>query len=163
MPGRARFRVPGLYHCPAAKHAIERELALRHQIERVSANPLTGNVLVEFDKQIDPQRIAALLQEIVRGGGDLWPNSSSAELSLLCPRGVAIGRTGTSRRRGNLPAPLVGEEFASSGENGWHRRDVRAVAAHLGSSKNGLPEQVAADRLAACGPNRLPELEARSG
>lgn len=163
LPGRARFRVPGLYHSPALKHAIERELALRHQIKRVSANPLTGNVLVEFDKQIDPGRIAALLQEIVRAG--VWSalSSSSAELNSRSARSVVSESNGNSRLHGALPASPVSGGFANYGDNGWHRRDVRAVAARLGSSKNGLTEQVAADRLAACGPNRLPELEARSG
>ncbi|MBV8056642.1 MAG: HAD-IC family P-type ATPase, partial [Deltaproteobacteria bacterium] len=161
LPGRARFRMPGLYHNLVLKHAIERELALCHQIKRVSANPLTGNVLVEFDKQIDPSRIAALLQEIVHAGVYSAHNSSSAELNSA--RNIVSEGNGNSRPRGDRSDALMSGGFANSSENGWHHRDVRAVAAHLGSSKNGLTEQVAADRLAACGPNRLPELAARSG
>jgi len=163
VPGRARFRVPGLYHCPASKHEIERELALRHQIRRVSANPLTGNVLVEFDKEIDPGRIAALLQATVSIGGSSTRGGSSSGWNSHHARSTAGEPNGNSRRRGNPATSLPADEFVNSGENGWHRRDVRAVAARLGSSKNGLPEQAAADRLEACGPNRLPELEARSG
>ena len=164
VPGRARFRVPGLYHCPALKHAIERELASRHQIKRVSADPLTGNVLVEFDERIDSNRIATLLQEAVRvRDHGTRSGSSSADLTSHPPRHAVGKRDGNSRRRSNLSASRLIDEIANSGEHGWHHRDVQAVAAHLGSSNNGLAEQVAADRLAACGPNRLPELEARSG
>ena len=122
VPGRPRFRVPGLYHCPASKHEIERELALRHQIRRVSANPLTGNVLVEFDKQIDPGRIAALLQETVSVGGcstsrGCWlsrpANESdcvparSGTLPLSSESGPAGGRVITGRLRawGRLSGP----------------------------------------------------------
>lgn len=163
MPGRARFRVPGLYRCPASKYEIERELALRHQIRRVSANPLTGNVLVEFDKQIDAGRIAALLQAAVSIGGSSTPGGSSSGRNAHHARSTAGEHNENSRRRGNPATSLPADEFVNSGENGWHRRDVTAVAAHLGSSRNGLPEQVADDRLEACGPNRLPELEARAG
>jgi Ca2+-transporting ATPase len=152
-----------LYHCPASKYEIERELTLRHQIRRVSANPLTGNVLVEFDKQIDPGRIAALLQETVSVGGCSTRRGSSSDLNSHYARSAVGEPNGNSRRRGNPATSLPADEFVNSDENGWHRRDVRAVAARLGSSKNGLPEQVATDRLEACGPNRLPELEARSG
>jgi len=162
MPGRVRFRVPGLYHCPASKQIIERELALRHQISRVSANPLTGNVLVEFDKQIEPGRIVTLLQEIV-GAGDHSASSNSSAHSNSHPTSSAVSkRNGNSHRNGVLSFSPVRDEFGSPGENGWHRRDARAVSAQLGTSRNGLSEEIAADRLEACGPNRLPELEARS-
>jgi P-type Ca2+ transporter type 2C len=163
LPGRARFRVTGLYRNPASKHAIERELALRHQIRRVHANPLTGNVLVEFDQQIEPSKIAALLAEMVRAGFHPAPGNASAALNVRPARSTPSQRNGDSRRPGNLPASLVRERCGDSGEDGWHRRDAWAIATYLGSSKNGLAEQAATDRLKACGPNRLPELEVRSG
>jgi len=160
IPGRARFRVPGLYHCPALKLAIERGLTLCHQIQRASANPLTGNVLVEFDKKIDASRIVALLEEI---------DSSRDNLTRTPPDLLSHSAGSTngehkrhSGRRSNLAPSLAAERLANSGENGWHRHDVRSVVTRLGSSKNGLTEQLAADRLEAWGPNRLPELEARS-
>jgi P-type Ca2+ transporter type 2C len=160
IPGRARFRVPGLYHCPALKLAIERGLALCHQIQRAWANPLTGNVLVEFDKQIDASRIVALLEEIVRSRGNLT-RTSSALFSHFA--GSTNGKHNRhSYRRRNLAPSLAAEGLADSGDSGWHRHDIRAVAAHLGSSKAGLTERLAADRLEALGPNRLPELEARA-
>jgi hypothetical protein len=117
MPGRARFRVPGLYHCPALKHAIERELALRHQIERVSANPLTGNVLVEFDKRIDPSEIATLLQEIIRAGDYPTRSRSSTDLNSRSAKGAVSGRNGASLGYGDRPASLVSDEFSNSGKN----------------------------------------------
>jgi P-type Ca2+ transporter type 2C len=160
IPGRARFRVPGLYHRPSLKHTIEHEVALRHQIKRVSANPLTGNVLVEFDKRIDSNEIAALLQEAVRSEHHLG-NGSPAALKSQSARKATGEHTGDTRL-GDPASSLPANGFVNSGENGWHRHGTKAVAAYLGSSKNGLPEQLAAERLQACGPNRLPELEARS-
>jgi Ca2+-transporting ATPase len=146
------------------KLVIERELALHNRINRASANPLTGNVLVEFDKQLDPSSIAALLQEIARSRDDsVRSGSPSADVGSLAARNTIRGRPGNSGRPENLSESAAAAELANPGENGWHHRDVRAVVAHLGSSKNGLQERVAVDRLAACGPNLLPELERRSG
>ena len=157
IPGRARFRVAGLHHSPASKLAIERELALRHQIKRVSANPLTGTVVVEFDKQIDPTRIRALLSEIVDVGAHHTPSSASPVHS------PAAETYRSSLQPVNLSSSVWAGNFTNSGQNGWHHRDVRTITADLGSSEQGLPEQAATDRLAVCGPNRLPELEAPSG
>jgi P-type Ca2+ transporter type 2C len=162
IPGRARLRVPGLYHSPASKHTIERELALRQEIKSVSANPLTGNVLVEFDKQVEPGRIAQLLHEVV--GGKNYHTRTGLHLNLNSHAAMStVGRrNGRSRTRDDTAPQSSNDGLVDSGNNGWHLHDVKAIAAHLGSSKNGLPAQLAAKRLEACGPNRLPELQARS-
>ncbi|MBV8773846.1 MAG: HAD-IC family P-type ATPase [Deltaproteobacteria bacterium] len=161
IPGRARFRVSGLYHCPALKAALERELSLRHQIKRVSANPLTGSVLVEFDKQIDSRTIGALLEEIV-GGGSV--GNGLAVKSSLESSGRADGERDRDSHRVSTPSnPLINRELVQSGENGWHCLDVKGTVTRLGSSKSGLPERFAEDRLQAWGPNCLPELQERSG
>jgi Ca2+-transporting ATPase len=160
IAGRARFRIAGLYHSPALKHAIERELASRHLISRVSANPLTGSVLVEFDRQIEPNRIATLLEELI-----LRHPADSQSPGFLNSRRLASGknsRNGRSRQPIKLAALSPAERFAKVGENGWHQRDVNAVAAQLGSSRGGISEQLAGARLKACGPNRLPEIRSRS-
>ncbi len=162
LPGRARFRVPGLYHSSESKYAIERELALRPHINRVTANPLTGNVLVEFDQQIEPSEIAALLEKIATAGHS-HGNASAADLSSE-PSSRAHGkRNGNSRPRGKRLLSLIAPAIEISGQNGWHRQEAKATLAKLGSSRDGLPEELAAARLQVCGPNRLPELQARSG
>jgi Ca2+-transporting ATPase len=161
IAGRARFRVPDLYHQPALKRAIERELALHSRIKRVSANPLTGSVLVEFERQIDPSEIAVLLQEIVLGE-DYSVRNSSADLKSDSFR-TTVGKPNGYSRRGNLVPSIKADGVGNSAENGWHCYDAQALAAHLRSSKKGLAEHVAAVRLETFGPNRLPEVQARSG
>ena len=158
IPGRARFRVRGLYHCPASKYAIERELSLRHRIDRVSANPLTGNVLIEFDNQIDSSKIAALLEEVVSGDY----SSGNGSFDDLNSDSVRWADGNRNSRRNSLARHRRSPELANSGENGWHRLDVKTVVTRFGSSKAGLPELIAADRVKAWGPNRLPELQERS-
>jgi Ca2+-transporting ATPase len=143
------------------KHAIERELASRHLISRVSANPLTGSVLVEFDRQIEPSQLATLLEELVLE----HYQASNQSPGLLNSRHAANGknnRNGRSFQPTKLAPLSPVDGFANLGENGWHARDAKAIATRLGSSKGGLSEQLAAERLVACGPNRLPEIRARS-
>jgi P-type Ca2+ transporter type 2C len=161
LPGRVRFRVCGLYHSAAIKMAIERELACRPQIQRFSANPMTGNVLVEFDRQIEPDEIAALLEGIVCGEDHSGDPDASPDWNSHFKVVNAGGRNGDSRR-GNLSVLRTADGIFNGGGDGWHRHDVSEVATSLGSSRDGLHEQLAARRLKAYGPNRLPELQVRS-
>jgi Ca2+-transporting ATPase len=160
IAGRARFRVAGLYHSPELKHGIERELISRHLIHRVFANPLTGSVLVEFDRQIEPGEILRLLEELVAEHLSLDVRSEGFDSNLL--RNHKTNRNGGSHRPTKLAAGLSTQGVAAIGGNGWHQRGANAVAAQLASSKGGLSEQIAAERLTAYGPNRLPEIQARS-
>jgi hypothetical protein len=57
VPGRARFHVDGLYQSATLKDLIERGLAAHHQVTRVSANPRTGNFLVEFVVRVGTLRV----------------------------------------------------------------------------------------------------------
>ncbi|MEY2984960.1 MAG: hypothetical protein RLZZ568_1577 [Cyanobacteriota bacterium] len=65
VPGRARLRVDALYRSPACQRCLETQLRQRPYIRHVSANPLTGNVLVIFDPALSvtdlTQQIANLL------------------------------------------------------------------------------------------------------
>ncbi|MEW6296165.1 MAG: HMA2 domain-containing protein, partial [Thermodesulfobacteriota bacterium] len=49
VPGRARYNVDGLYRSEALKKHLEARLAAYEEIHLVSANPVTGNVLVSFN------------------------------------------------------------------------------------------------------------------
>jgi Ca2+-transporting ATPase len=159
VPGRARYHVHGLYHSRGLKHAIERELASHNQVKRVSANPLTGNVLVEFDRRLDAKSVVALLENAISQTGALARcGHASDNLHTHSPKSFSSGSADpASGANGTVADPPRG-----AGSNAWHSRELAAVAAQLGSSKNGLSEAVAAERLAACGPNRLPELAGRS-
>ena len=60
VPGRARYEVEGLYHSQSLKHLIEARLAERPGIYSVSAEPLTGKVLVLFDSDHTPTAVAEI-------------------------------------------------------------------------------------------------------
>src|SRR5262249_16753995 len=123
-------------------------------------NPLTGSVLVEFDRQIEPGKIAALLEDLILQ----YPAHGQSAEFLNSPHLASgeNGRDGHSHQSTKAGAVSVLGNVAHVGENGWHQRDVSVIATQLGSSKGGLSEQMAVQRLKTCGPNRLPEIQARS-
>ncbi|WP_315787470.1 phosphatase PAP2 family protein [Fischerella sp. JS2] len=65
VKGRARYKVNGLYYSENLKTYLESRLSEEKIITQVRANPVTGNVLVLFHPEINPNAIAWLLQEIV--------------------------------------------------------------------------------------------------
>jgi len=90
VPGRARFHIPALRHSDALKHWLESELIGSAGIERASASPITGNVLVYFNPAVGPQIVEALLGEIIgkfsfsssprlESPSETWHQLSSAE------------------------------------------------------------------------------------
>ncbi|OLE26736.1 MAG: hypothetical protein AUI36_31910 [Cyanobacteria bacterium 13_1_40CM_2_61_4] len=59
VPGRARYKVAGLYRAASLGTWLEGRLAQIDGISYVSASSLTGNVLVCFEVDMDPAVIRA--------------------------------------------------------------------------------------------------------
>ena len=85
VAGRVRFKVEGLYRSEALKRTLEAQLARLQEITHVSANALTGNILVCFNSGNHSDTIASLIEEIVgefrhhqSGPGPGEPQLSSA-------------------------------------------------------------------------------------
>ena len=160
-PGRARFRVRGLYHSHALKHAIERELGAYDAISRITANPLTGTVLVEFGKNLVADDIAALLEDVWRRANSASRDRNPFASNGILRNGAASSSTPkTADRNGTQTAENPSHPLAFT--EAWHCRESAIVADRFGSSREGLSDQAAAERLRSHGPNRLPERPARS-
>jgi len=65
VAGRARYRVLGLRRSESLKRLLESRLGRIKDISRVSANPLTGNLLVCYNTGNTPETIADLITGIV--------------------------------------------------------------------------------------------------
>ena len=65
LPGRVRLRVAGLYRNPAQKERIERRIARQPGIRAVSANILTGTVLIRCDPMIGVEEVQARVVRIL--------------------------------------------------------------------------------------------------
>jgi len=161
VAGRVRFKVEGLYRSEALKRALEAHLARLQEITHVSANALTGNVLVCFNSGNSPQTIASLIEEIVGefhnrqpGDGVGAPPSPPADASLQTTApGSALAR---------LKSLL--SSTADQPEKPWHLMEPEAVLAAFKTSPTaGLSNRAVDQNLKRYGPNVLPEAERRSG
>ncbi|MBW4597085.1 MAG: phosphatase PAP2 family protein [Brasilonema angustatum HA4187-MV1] len=65
VKGRARYKVNGLYRSEALKRYLELRLSEHKNIQQVSANHDTGNVLVLFHSDLSANAIASLLERTV--------------------------------------------------------------------------------------------------
>ena len=67
LPGRVRLRIAGLYRNPAQKERIERRIVRQPGIRAVSANVLTGTVLIQCDPMIGVEEVQARVVRILAG------------------------------------------------------------------------------------------------
>jgi Ca2+-transporting ATPase len=169
VPGRARFKVEGLYRSKLLSRLLEERLPRARGIERVSANPLTGNVLVRFDPALGHEAIAAILEDTLAGcraamnqdGG--WMNSAPSHELLRRRHGrpPASAQSECASERGVAEAENAAG--AQQDSSAWHVLDTSSVLARCETSARfGLSQADADERLKAVGPNRLPETAERS-
>lgn len=160
VAGRARYKVEGLYRSEPLKMLLELRLARSKDISHVSANALTGNILVCYNSDNTPQTIASLIQGIVAEYQDHPPVPAATA--------VTSGPPISSSPEG-IPASAYArlrELFAAVAEQPvepWHLlKAERALTRWQTSRESGLTLQAVKDNLQQYGPNILPEAEPRS-
>jgi Ca2+-transporting ATPase len=167
IKGRARYKVRGLYRFPALKTHIERSLSLQADIKSVSANPLTSNVLVIFDRECNPAKIGALLEASVL---DYQRESGVGRGAIQC------ARTRESENRRKLTTHYYAEDSrldasppaaslltTHSNEENWHLKATDAVIEILETSTSaGLTSEAAAENRQKYGANALSQAQTRS-
>ena len=174
VPGRARYKVEGLYRSESLKKLLELQLAQQQGIGQVTANPLTGNILVTFNSANTPTTVASLIVRIVAGHGE---NGAAAAESRSSQKANTVSQNGAEHEQ--LSSPLspnrrVGKREKQSQvhtpdtdvspAHAWHLLNAKAVLATTRTSPRwGLSDGVVKKRLATYGPNVLPEAEMRSG
>ncbi len=161
VPGRTRYRIPGLYRSEALKRWLELRLSRIKAITQVSASTLTGTILVCYNTSNTHETIAELVAGIVAE----HENQSSPE-----PAGTEVPRS--TGRLGTFPdlipgAALLKGLFAAAADQPrepWHLWEAEAVADRFHTSKEtGLTLRQVAENRETYGPNLLPESEPRSG
>lgn len=158
VPGRARFRVEGLYRSETLKRLLEFRLARNIEISHVSASVLTGNVLVCFNSGNTPQTIESLIAGIVQEHHNHLENRTL----LATP-----GKEGSSVIQG-VASPLDairGYFFGPEDQpqEHWHLLEADEVLSRYKASKDsGLSSSAAQENLRKFGANVLPESQPRS-
>ena len=143
VPGRARFKVTGLYGNDDLRCSLEVALARRNEVIKASANVLTGNILVLFDKATAVEGVQAWL-----------------ETAVLSQRAGP-----KSRRRRPASTGPDGDMLYHLAEpsHAFHLQEAGQLAAFFETPlRGGLSAEVAAERLHRVGPNRLPVPVTRS-
>jgi Ca2+-transporting ATPase len=92
VKGRARLRVAPLHRSPDLKKALESQLSGKNGIRSVSANILSGNILVLFDPDRDLSHIVAMVEFAVS-----CPDMSSAAQTASSERQVRVEIAGESQ------------------------------------------------------------------
>ncbi len=162
--GRVRYRVDGLHRSERLKRRIEFDLSGVDGVHSVSANALTGTVLVLFNSNNSHDSVAVLLARI--GPRD--------EMDAYGARHPAADRSQPQRsHRGENGLSAVTNHHGSDNHNGttiagsdvaWHLIDADAVLDSLAGSKAlGLSSEAARERLKQYGPNLISGAESRSG
>lgn len=180
IPGRARFRVEGLYRSESYKHQLESQLTATKGILSVSANPLTGNVLVSFNSDNTPSSIAALIETLTNdarkggaGSSDSRPAQTGDLKKTSSPNGSYPATPSVSDLRHApllkpIPACLTNhphpqpQRAEEEGQIPWHVKEAQAALTTFQSSPVGLTNDTAREHLLTYGPNALPESEPRS-
>ena len=173
IPGRARYKVAGLYRSESLKNHLESGLSGWEGINHVSVNTLTGSVLVYFNSVNTPQAVALVIQNIVlehKGNG-------SKQIEDTAPPSGSRLPTAESRTLETGLSPASAKEIKSRGKvrrlvshaedqtvEAWHTAESSAILERLDSSAlTGLSSESVQSRLKKFGPNLLPESVPRSG
>lgn len=174
VPGRSRYKVEGLYRSESLKKHLELQLARQTGISQVTANPLTGNVLVTFNSANTSTTVESLIVRIVttHGGNEsAATHSHSSRKAGTVPRNGAVHeqlpsprsphkRVGKRAGQSQVPTPDTDVSPAPA----WHLLSAKAVLTTTRTSpRSGLSDAAVKKRLATYGPNVLPEAERRSG
>jgi len=132
------------------------------EVGQVSASVLTGNVLIIFDPDCNPRKIASHVEQIAVTYQQEIEVSQAENGSDFFLQGVPARVTELRVTRAKKDEPYV---FASREEEAkpWHLMDAKFVIASLNSSKKkGLSAEAAKTSLSKYGLNVVPELLSRS-
>jgi P-type Ca2+ transporter type 2C len=115
VPGRARLRVAGLRGAPFLGKFLEGGLGALEGVWSVSASPLTGNVLVQYDSGASLDQIIGRIDALLRGEIGSQDDGRSPDWHSANPAELARD-LGSSITRG-LSGAAAAERLASVGQN----------------------------------------------
>jgi Ca2+-transporting ATPase len=165
VKGRARFSIDGLYRSEALKKHLESNLGTISSIISISANMITGNMLVFFRVEETHREISLLIDRIVgeyRQARDIDAGTCGVNDDKRTNNHYAYEKSNHKVSRRKLRKFVAQSEEQE--EKHWHLMKSDDVAAYFGSSTlNGLPASTVEEHYKKFGPNLLSESVPRSG
>jgi Ca2+-transporting ATPase len=149
--GRARYKVKELYRSESLKQQLELSLSNKPDINYVSANPLTSNILIYFNGDNNPAIIGSLIEQIVTDYQN-WNGKAQ-------PKSLPSKKTTRTNELSRKPVVNAQEQKVEN----WHLMEVNTVLDALNTSKtSGLSSSSATEKLNKYGPNVLLATATRS-
>ncbi|ACN17189.1 cation- (Ca++) transporting ATPase, E1-E2 type [Desulforapulum autotrophicum HRM2] len=163
IPGRARYRVPGLKRSETYKNRLTVRLASLKGVTRISASSLTGTLLVQYDPGFSAAEIFGMLQDAI---AQITTRNTSR--TKVHDHGQYVEETSgpedkSSARKimDKIQTLIQGRQKLS--EDDWHTRPGKEVADHFGSDPGqGLTQDSVLAKQREFGENVLPRTECRS-
>jgi P-type Ca2+ transporter type 2C len=152
VKGRARYKVNGLQGSDALKKYLELRLEKHSDISCVSANPVTGNMLVVYKSARSSSGLASLIESLVFDYQKENKNSV-----ILVTKNISQTKKKVKKTR-----EIVGTKAQAI--EPWHLRSADTVISRFKTSNiSGLSNDSAARKLKKYGLNILPQSKPRSG
>ncbi len=162
VKGRIRFHLDGLFRNNEYKSFLTVSLSRLDEAREVTANVLTGNLLVLFDPSCNPRIVIAAVEQTVSAyhfDDTVSPGPlKSVKQPTDTPRRPSHK---TSRKK---MAPDFSDAQPSASSCSWWKTDVRDVMAFFGAtSDHGLTGALVVSNQDRFGSNTMPKNAARSG
>ena len=158
--GRARYRVDGLYRSWDLKKHLEETLPGNPGIRFVSANHLTGKILVLYDERRTYEDVARLLADVVTGSA----RQNTAIRKLSDPHASPAVITEQRKPLSVRAARKRVRASEAPAEEQWHLKKAQEpVEAFDSNGRTGLSKEAYEANHRRYGPNLLPESVPRSG
>jgi len=181
VPGRSRLRVRGLYRNPSLKQRLERDLAGKGIFTSISANTMTGTLLLEHQPGSEPAQVRRMVEQAA-GNDDRFSQASSSDQSSSRESSQGSSQEasqGASQaalpNQSSSPAQLQASPKKAPGQTHpqthpqtspqppWHTQDTRTALRRLDThAVAGLPSAEAHARKRHYGSNDLPVSAMRS-
>lgn len=178
IAGRTRFEVAGLYRSPRIKKKLESALSDTDGVNRVTANSLTGHLLVLYDPDIELDDIVSIIEQHLDRKFRLRQQAQPLESEPVERINATQAFDRASSLLGSIPALLYSlpifrskpaqpqhpdENTETQSLESWHLHELDQVLKKLGTSKDkGLDQDEVAQRLQRYGHNTLTAAAARS-
>jgi P-type Ca2+ transporter type 2C len=173
VPGRTRFKVSELHGSDTLKKHFEIQLLKVHFIQKVSASPLTGNVLVFYDTDQKPSEIKGVIESLLI----LWSAADTeTKKTGFFPDALREPDPGGIEKAAVDEAiPFKLKEWFSKihrlltrpqaqKARSWYLKKAGDVLTEMaGDAESGLTAKDVRLRQDRFGLNRLPESKSRSG
>ncbi len=166
VAGRARYHVSGLYRSPRLKERLEARLSEEHDVSYVSANVLTGNLLILFHPRCNPRKFVVVMESVVVAYVLPVTQPRSSDAAGIVPEKESPCREvprRSSPRWELLQGPWNGTGSSDEKAKPWHLMEAAEVLALLNSSLDGgLTPDAARINRKRYGLNVFPRASERS-